>query len=273
MEPELPQQPAPHQAQANPPPQLRAMDNRLQIPAMNHPANQLAFGRLDCDFQVVDLIAQVENQDDLARATYQQILATLTIDLTMTEAQFIRMWKTIYLKRLQDVFEAEKHIRHANFIRIGRQIPLPAPLADLCHATGHFNSAATGHHYHVNPPAAPAAPEPWRQVNNNLVALWTRELQRCAPNYQMKEFPAPNQCADRPLMLTTQFVENDFSIVKAWTNEPKPTDGYIRTVNNDLYDRHAYINYDNSSLNMTQRVHVPSVRAQYAGSYVLDSNS
>lgn len=259
--------PAARPNQANP------RQQGLNIPALNQPFNQLAFGRLDSDYHVVDLVGQIENQDEMAAATFNAIQSVLSIDMTLTQAQFTRMWKTILLKRYQDIFEAEKFQRHANFVRLGRQVPLPAPLADLCHTLGYYHSAADGHMYHLNPPAQPAQPEPWRAVEAQLLALYVREMQRVSVEYTMKEFPAPNQCADRPLLLTTRNEVNDFVIIKAWTNEPKPVDAYIRAVNPDLIQAHAYITHANASLTMTQQLDITTVRAQYAGSYIIDSNA
>lgn len=245
----------------------------LNIPALNIAANQLAFGRLDSDYTVVELTAQIENQDDMATATFNAIQSVLSIDMTLTQAQFTRMWKTILLKRLQDIYEAEKFARHTNFVRLGRQLPLPAPLADLCHTLGYHHSAADGHMYHVVPPAQPNEPEDWRTVHHATLALYVREMQRVSIEYTMKEFPAPNQCADRPLLLTTRNEANNQVIIKSWTNEPKPVDAYIRAVNPDLFDAHAYITHANASLTMTQQLDITTIRAQYAGSYIIDSNA
>lgn len=270
------QQPAQPEARAPPAPRQPAQRQPAyanRIPAMQNAANLIAFGRLDSDYQVVDLTAQVENQNALATAVYRQIESIVSIDLTITLAQFIRMWKTLYLKRLQDVFEAEKHQRHANFVRVGRQVPLPGPLADLMHAVGFHHSHADGHMYHVVPPAAPAQPEAWRAIDQGILNLWTRELSRASPLYTIKEFPAMNQCADRPLCLTLKHEVNNLAHIKAWTNEPAPTDAYIRAVNDDLFAAHAFINFDNASLTMTHQLDVTTLRAQYAGSYVINANS
>lgn len=247
--------------------------NRLEIRAMNNPHASLAFGRMDSDYRNVDFTVQIENQDSLSAATYEAISSAVTINLDITMAQFQQMWKTIILKRVQDVYEAEKYQRPVGFVRLGRQLPLPGPLADLCHSLGYVHSNATGHNYHIIPPPAPVQPEAWRQVDNNIINLWNREMNRVSPLYTMKEFPALNQCADRPLCLTQINVEDDQAIVKAWTNEPKATDAFVRMANDDLFEAHPFITYNNCSLTMTQNISVSGFRANYAGSYINNVNS
>lgn len=264
-----PQQAAAHQATAPAPAPTRIVPlNRLEIRALNNPHASLQFGRMDSDYRVVDFTAQIENQNSLSAATYQAISSATSINLDITEAQFIQMWKTILLKRIQDIYESAKYSRPVGFVRLGRQLPIPGPLADLLHSIGHFHSNANGFNYHVIPPAAPVAPEAWRQVDANILALWNREMNRVAPLYTMKEFPAMNQCGERPLCLTLRQVQENVGIIKAWTNEPKPTDAFIRMANDDLFDAHAHITFENCSLTMTGSVYVPGFVQNYAGSYI-----
>lgn len=271
---EQPQQERPHPAPNHPPQQQRLVPlNRLDIRALNNPHASLQFGRMDSDYRVVDFTAQIENQNTLSAATYQAISAVTSINLDITQEQFVQMWKTILLKRVQDVYEAAKFSRPAGFVRLGRQIPIPGPLADLLHSIGHFHSNATGHNYHVIPPPAPVAPEPWRAVNNDLLALWNREMHRVSPLYTMKEFPAMNQCGERPLVLTTRQLANDVGIIKAWTNEPKQTDAFVRLANDDLFQEHPFINFANCSLTMTGAIFTPGFVNDYAGSYILNVNA
>lgn len=243
--------------------------NRLEIRAMNNAHASLSFGRMDSDYRNVDFTVQIENQNSLSAATYQAISSAVTINLDITQAQFTQMWKTIILKRVQDVYEAEKFQRPAGFVRLGRQLPLPGPLADLCHSLGYQHSNVTGHNYHIVPPPAPVQPEPWRQVDNEILNLWNREMNRVSPLYTMKEFPSLSQCADRPLCLTQINIDQQqMAIVKAWTNEPKATDAFVRMANDDLFQAHQYITYNNCSLTMTQNVSLAGFRANYAGSYI-----
>lgn len=266
-----PQQP-PAAAPVQPPPRMAAL-NRLEIRAMNNPHMQLGFGRMDSDYSIIDFTVQIENQNTLSAATYQAIASATSINLDITEAQFTQMWKTILLKRVQDVYEAEKHQRPVGFVRLGRQIPIPGPLADLCHTIGHFHSNVTGHNYHIIPPAAPVQPEAWRQVDNNILNVYCREMNRVSPLYTMKEFPAMNQCGEKPFVLTTRQVANDVGIIKAWTNEPKPTDAFVRLANDDLFEAHPHITFANCSLTMTQALATPGFVMNYAGSYITNVNA
>ena len=59
-------------------------------------------------------------------------------DHPITQANFQRMWKTLILKRAQDVYEKEKHVRATNFVRIDRSMIMPSPLSDLLYSIGQF---------------------------------------------------------------------------------------------------------------------------------------
>lgn len=61
----------------------------------------------------------------------------MNTDLPITGENFIRMWKTLILKRVQDVYEKEKHVRSDHYVRLDRSILTPAPLTDLLYALGY----------------------------------------------------------------------------------------------------------------------------------------
>jgi len=77
------------------------------------------------------MIVNVDAQVSVAQATNQQLEQLSAIALPMDEVSFVRMWRTLNRKRVQDVFELEKHRRAEHFIRVMPNFPVPAPLADL----------------------------------------------------------------------------------------------------------------------------------------------
>jgi hypothetical protein len=190
--------------------------------------------------------------------------ALTTIELNITEAQFIQMTKTLILKRVQDVFKSAKSHRPDNCIRINRNIIVPAPIADLLHSLGHFTSTS-GKHHHLIPPPRPVAVLAWANVDNEILELWIRDMGRLSPLYTMKDYPSFQQCDSRPLMLT--FIQ-DTGVerqVRAFTPEPQKTDAYIRLINDDLFEEHAYMTFENSALNATQRLNRRQIIHSYVG--------
>lgn len=160
------------------------------------------FGRLDSDYTVVDHAVDINGQDTLPGMVYDQMSQLTTIDLPIDRPGFIRVWKTLILKRLQDVFEQEKRVRAQHFVRLARNQLLPAPLADLLHSLGSFHSPATGVIHHMTPPAQAAAPENWWNVDNVLFVNWLLSINRMKHLFAMKEFPMINDYETRPIMLT-----------------------------------------------------------------------
>lgn len=273
------QEPAPPAAPARQPPRpgpsrppLSA--HQVAIPCLSNPQFGLTFGRMDSDYHIIDHVLQIDALTAIATLVHQQLTAITTIELAITEEQFVRMTKTLLLKRAQDVFESEKSVRHAHFVRLNRTVLLPGPIADLIHSIGYFHSNTTGVMHHTTPPAQAAVPENWWTVDQAIMAVYNRDMNRMKHLYTMKEFPSMSMCSDRPLMLTRKQVPaNNISMVKAWTNEPKMSDALIRLVHEELYADHAFITFDNCHLNMTQRVFVPQIQTDYVGSYTIDTNS
>lgn len=245
----------------------------VSLPFLANPHASLAFGRMDSNYTVVEFTLRINNQDSVARAVHQQLTSLITMDLAINEANFIRMWKTLILKRAQDVFESEKSQRANNFVRLIRNVLLPGPLGDLLHSMGYMHSKANGTLYHIVPPAQPAQPETWWQIDAAILATWNQEMHRMKNLYTMKEFPSLSQCHDRPLMLCLRNEANNMGSIRAWTNEPHLTDAVIRLVNDDLFDAHAHITFANCNLLMTYELNIPQARSEYVASYVITSNS
>lgn len=270
-------QPPPAMAQAAPPAQIAAPPPQAAntIPILKNPHLSLTFGRMDSDYTVIDHPVQIANQDTLSGETYDQLQAISSIDLNMNRENFIRMWKTLILKRTQDIYEIEKNIRSDHFIRLTRTISLPAPLGDLLATLGSFHSSATGHFHHVTPPPRPAEPETFWTVDNQIVISWNMLMARMQNLYLMKEFPSPREVDNRPITLIRRnFTANAQMLqLKANTNEAKLIDGFIVAVNDELFPDLGMFTLANAALTVTPRFHVPSVRGAYIGAYVLDSNA
>ena len=79
--------------------------------------------------------------------------------LPITLKQFIRMWRTLILKRVQDVIEKQLLARPDHFVRLSRNIMLPAPCADLLYSLRQFHSNANGLIYNISQPARADPPQ------------------------------------------------------------------------------------------------------------------
>lgn len=271
--PAAPPPPAIHQPD-KPTQSHRSQRTSYTMPSLQYPAISYTFGRMDSDWTTHDHTLLIANQDTVSGMTYDQIEQLVTIALPLPRAQFIRMWKTTILKRAQDVYEIEKKQRPPNRLNLHRSLQIPATLSDLLHSIGSFHSNATGIIHDIIPPARPQddIPEFW-ELDDDIITLWQRTMGRVDTLYQMKDFPSQGETIDKPLMLTMLHQEDNYSQVKAWTNEPTMNDAYIRMMHDDLFAPHEYITYERCGLTMTQRIHVPTVRGQYVASYKITTNS
>lgn len=256
------------------------------IPVLNQPAMTLNFGKMDSDYSIINHTIRIENQDTLSGLTYDQLAAVSNIQLNMTRAQFIRIWKTLIYKRVQDILMMEKQVRPVDQIHINRAILTPAPLADLLASLGEFHSAVTGHIHHIvlpdraaraqtrSQPAVEAQPVPEHgTINRALLTQWNLLCARLKHNYIMKEFPPMDQESARPLVLTRMQATNDLIQIRAKTSEPTPNDALIRIVNDDLFVDNDRYDYAHCAITMTPLVDPEAIRGTYVGGYVLDNNA
>jgi len=230
----------------------------------------LDFGRLDRDYFIRDVHVNIDGQENLARATYNQMEQLTQMDLPIAEDDFVRVWKTLILKRIQDIFETEKCVRADHFVRITRSILLPAPLADLLYSLGMFLDTTSGITYHVIPPNRPAQPQPWWTVDAALLAQWITTTHRMSHLFTMKEYPSIRDTEGRPLVLTAIQDANGFRSVKAISNQPTPADGLIRFVNDELFQDGVVFN--DCHLRMTEPMLIAHVRFDYLRDYCIGNN-
>lgn len=229
------------------------------------------FGRMDSDYFIREHTVRINNQETLATQVYNALTELVTWRLPITLPQFLRMWKTLILKRTQDVFESEKSRRSDHFIRLVRNIPIPAPLGDLLHSLGYFHSFTTGYLHHIVQPARASTPETFWTVDPIITTAWTTTMNRLNHVYTMKEFPSMSQCEGKPMMLTTvSSFDTPERSVRSFTNETNMTDAFIHAMQDQLYDADPIITFANSHLIMTNPFDHTAVRQQYVYSYAID---
>lgn len=258
------QQAVPAAPVANPPPKAPN-----PIPVMNNPRVADLFNRMDRDGNIVEHVVDIDAQNTLSGEVYDTLQQISSTPLPISRANFIRIWKTLMLKRVQDIYENEHKQRPDNYVRLNRQILTPAPLADLLHTLGSFYSANTGRFHFLSPPSVSAKKEEFWTVDQNSIRDWellTRYMDR---NYTMREFPSQRETDARAIALTFVSRTTTHSRVKALTNEPRLADAFIRLVNDELFKKHDRFTINNCAMNMTMDLHTSNVRGRYTAGYIL----
>lgn len=142
-----------------------------------------SLGRADSDYHVQDVVMSIDGQDTLPTSVYLQLAQLVNVDLDITQENFIRMWKTIILKRSQDVYEKEKHTRPNHYVRLSPLLLVPAPLGDLLYSIGQYHNVNEGVVYDTSPLAQAAATENWWTVDAEILAQWIRTMSRMSKLY------------------------------------------------------------------------------------------
>lgn len=261
----LEQQAAPVAPVAPPPPLAQN-----PIPSMNNPLFAKNFGRMDCLWTPVQHTMSIANQDTLSGYVHDQLQQISSTALEINRENFIRMWKTLILKRTQDIFESQRKVRPDNFIRLSRTIMMPAPLADLLYSLGSFFSTETGFYHQIIPPTRPAAPPGWWTVDAAILDQWELMINRMQGHYVMKEYPSQRETIGRPITLVIKRFTEPLTQVRAFTNEPKLSDAFIALCNNTLFAEQADFPIGDAALNMTPPLLASTIRGKYVASYITE---
>lgn len=232
------------------------------------------FGRAVVDYTVVDHTARIANQTTIPAMVYDTLTELSPLTPPLTKAEFTRMWRTLILRRTQDVYDNEKCSRPNDYVKIGRTIKLPAPLADLLYSLGHFDSVATGHRHHLVPPAKGATPADWWTKDDSIISKWSTFCDRMQTFYQMREYPAVSTAVDKPMMLCTR---SDQTVprpqgevnVNACTNEPNPAEALVFALHDPVFDVDPHFCHANTALTMTPNLYLINLQMQYVESYIL----
>lgn len=271
MDPPPNSDPAPPRSRQSP---TRPARGVLDLPVLQRPDISLNFGRLNSDYTIVTRTLQIDALEALPRAVFHTLESLVTIDLAITEDQFIQVFKTLAYKRVQDVITMQTGTRPANYIRFLRALRLPAPIADFYDALGTFTSARLGMIFHLAAPEVPKTNRPaWMTLDQNLLSLFDRTVSRFKELYTLKPFPDTNDVAKRALALTSLHAADDIGSVKAYTDETSPEDTVIRLLSEELFDANARFTYDNSHYYCTRNMPIISTRIDYTTSYNLSCNS
>lgn len=237
------------------------------------PYRLLTLGRQGSDFTRVECVVNVDGQTLLPELVHDQMSQLINVDLEINKADFTRLWKSLLLKRCQDVYEKERFRRATNFIRVGHQIPVPAPLADLTFALGSYFCPANGITYDVVPPVKGNDPPNWWEIDLPMLNRWNRTCARMKDLYHMREFPTMTDWNDKPLSLCV-VTDDDTPLrtVKSPVTGATPTDSLIALVNNQLFNPQVAA-LNNCHISLVESVNYEIVAGEYVASYVTGSNN
>ena len=73
-------------------------------------------------YRVYDCAITIDSQETVSGTTCDQLIQLVRTDLPINKNDFIRMWKTLLFKRVQDVYEKEKYIRSEDIVRLDNSI-------------------------------------------------------------------------------------------------------------------------------------------------------
>lgn len=273
-----------------------ASAGQIAQPLASTPQSMTNFGRPDSNYRVLDIEVQIDNQETIAQLTYDQMAPLLSIDPDVSRDEFVRMWKTIILKRAQDIVYLQSAAPAPDTINLAKTILMPAPLADLLDRMGYFHSARLGFMFHLVPPVKPTKPKKskdkekkekedeeveipdWWRVNNDITRRWMIYMGRVKRLYEVRGFPARVTGRDKPMMLVTRSDQlqptpaGDLT-VKQVTDEPSVEDALIFAMHDPIYAPHAVFSYVNSAITRTGEFNLPDLQDAYVNAYVLDTRA
>lgn len=249
----------------------------ISVPFLNQNHQTLAFGKLDSDYFIHSRVLQPDALLHLPITLKDVLDSIVSVELDITAEEFTFVTQQLLLKRAQDVYRRIYAANPRNKIVLPRISMIPAPIFDVLNSVGTFHSKVTGVNYVSVPPEKPKRDVPafWN-VNLAVIRRFNIAMSRLQHQFTMREFPSHLDTEDRPLLLTelSDYTDDqDTVFVKAWTNEPRPSDALIRSISEQLYADDDLINYDNCKLTMSQEVVKQTTLTEYVGSYVKQSNS
>ena len=191
------------------------------------------------DYTIRDLRVNIDATESLAKETYAKMTLLTFFDLPINEAGFVRMWKTLVLKRCQDIFKMAKCIRPEHYLhRLSTwSILVPAPLAELLYSLGTFNDVHRGIVYHMVPPEKGASAPNWWTVDLDLLQNFLRTMM-CIQDleFPVKEFPSPLDYKGRAIARTTNSFRNEMYSEVGSIYSSTPSDGMIGVLKPDLFE-------------------------------------
>lgn len=223
-------------------------------------------GRTDSVRHATTIAVNVNGWNDFPGRCYDLLVTMSVAELPITRDNFIRVSKTLLLKRLMDVHEMVHTTRPDHYVRISRHVGLPAPIADTLHSIGYYLSPSSGAYFMPAVPARAAQPEPFWTVDTALMDQWVNTIAQLESSYMMREYPSPSDTGFRPWISARLETHNATRRVMIHNTETSLADAFSRLVNDDVFTGQPE--------NMTQTigidfVEMSTLRSEYMRSYVL----
>lgn len=125
-------------------------------------------------------------------------------------------------------------MRPDNYIRIGRHIGIPAPLADVLSAIGSYQSVSSGALWVPDIPSRPTPVPTFWTVDAAIVDRFIQTIAQLQHGYMMREYPSPTDTTGRPFISTRLITDGDLVRVKVHNQETTPAEVFLRVVAGDF---------------------------------------
>lgn len=238
---------------------------------LSQPELKLQFGRLNATRRRI----AVTVDPGLLTRVWQKEYRVLTTCLggliapSISEDEYIRMSRTLLLKRLQDIQEYQTGIRPDGTIRMARGLEIPQPSAELLYALGPYFCDVNGRQYFTTyPPTPTQTPPNWYTLDPTILGNYRLLMDQVRSRYRTVLFPKSSECIGQPLMFTVGKEENGMKTVRASINVPTPADGFLRFVHEEFYTN-GVPNFNTCDLIMTETLFIDDVVDKYVRSYVI----
>ncbi|KAG5862539.1 hypothetical protein JTB14_020196 [Gonioctena quinquepunctata] len=207
------------------------------VPILSDPELKLQFGRLMSRRRIVRLDVNPGGLTRVITRVYQTMVRSLggVLDAPIEQAPFLQMIRTLILKRLQDLVEGATGIRPENPIRIARTLPVPQPIGELLYALGTYYAQWNGIRYELRPSPTPAPPEPWRQLDPQIVANYRQFMDMTTTRYRQCPFPKMSDLIGQPLMFCCKNEADNQCQILAPGPVPTPADAFLRFVHEEFF--------------------------------------
>lgn len=243
------------------------------VPLLNSPELKLQFGRMMTRRRVVTLHINPGAITRVVNRTYQSMVRTLggVMDAPITQVNFLRITRTLMLKRVQDIVEASTGVRPDQPIRIARTMPLPQPIGELFYAIGTYYCQWNGIKYEITSSAPLVPPEDWRTLEPAQLANYRNFMEMTVDRYRQCPFPKLTDVIGQPLMMCVKDEVNNQCQIKSPGPIPTPADAFIKFVNEEFITDMPFAG-NNCEYILTDRLYVDDVVSMYVNSYVISTH-
>lgn len=239
------------------------------------PELRLQFGRLNSTRTRVNVNINPGQLERVYQAEYLTAVSTLggLIAVDITPDQYIRMSRTILLKRLMDIHEYQTGVRPNPVLQFARGFDVLRPSAELLYALGPYFCETNGKQYHLTYPPPPQVDPPnWYTFDGPIYQNYRLFVDQVRQRYDTLSFPKMSDMNGHPLMFTRGQEANDLKSVRASINIPRPSDALLRFVHEDGFITNNVPEFNDCSLIMTEQLYTQDLITRYVRSYVRGVN-